>query len=457
MNRYAIIAKGRPLADIERIAKEYGGSDMTYAPAVGQLFCTLDPSAAARLNNVDGLTVKQLKRVSTKYTDALQVSVPEKQITLPRQGLATPLDTYSALVSSTAPYWYEVASSFDPPITGAGGTCAILDSGVRKTHRGLLGKVIYEKNFSNSPTLEDIYNHGTAVAYALCGGQFAEHQDQGIAPGVLVVSIKVLDDDGEGDEENVVLGLNEVIRLIDEAYDAGHVSLDPEVITSVNLSFGEPDDGDPDNPLRVACRAVRGAHEEKYGWKMPVVAAAGNGGPVPGSIVCPACDPEVWAVGAANISPYGVSSYSSRGPTLEGHVKPDIVFYGTNITLASSADDDSYVVKSGTSFAVPFAVGAGFNLWEILRRVDPEGAESLTTEELLHWISQVSVKPEGLPVDKDNDYGYGLPSGGVLAQMMTGAAVPGLITSGIISMVVPIMGLAMVGMMMSGMTKGMRG
>jgi serine protease AprX len=459
MNRYALITKGRPVAEMEILARQYGGRDIRYAPRLGQVFCTLDPSSAKRLAELPGMVVKLIKRVSTKYTDALQISAPDKLL-VPRQGeIGEVQSTYGALVGSTAPYWYQVCTSFAPPINGYGGTCAILDSGIRKTHRGLKGKVLYEKNFSDAPSADDVFDHGTGVAYALSGGKVAEYEDQGISPGVYLMNIKVLDDDGEGSEENVILGLEEVIRLVDEAYVKGagrpllDIWTDPETITAVNISFGAPDDGDPDDPLRVACRNVIAAHEEEAGWRMPVVAAAGNGGPGAQTIVSPACDPEVWAVGAANVSPFGISEYSSRGPTREGHVKPDIVFYGSNINLASSKSDDSYVVKSGTSFAAPFAVGAGFDLWEILRKEDPEAGASLSMEQFLDVISSVAVKPEGAPEEKDNTYGHGLPSGGRLAELYGAGEVPALITSGITEIAVPLMSLGLMGMMMAGMNK----
>ena len=453
MPRYAVISRGRALAEIESLVRQFGGRDIKYASLLGQVFCSLEPEAARRLDELSGFVVKPIKHVSTKYTDAMQVVAPEKAMPRQEGQIGEVLATYGALTGSTAPYWYQVCTAFDPPINGYGGTCAILDSGIRKTHRGLQGKVLYEKNFSDSPTVEDIFDHGTGVAYAMSGGQVAEYQDQGISPGVYLMSIKVLGDDGEGSEENVILGLEEVVRLVNKAHEEGLGWTDPGMITAVNLSFGAPDDGDPDDPLRVACRAAIAIHEKWTGWRMPVVAAAGNGGPGAETIVCPACDPEVWAVGAVDVSPFAISQYSSRGPTREGYVKPDVVFYGTNINLASSHSDDSFVVKSGTSFAAPFAVGAGFDLWEIMRRVDPVGAEVLTTEHFLQTIARVAVKPQGIQEEKDNAYGFGLPSGGKLAQLYGAGGVPALIVSGITEMVTPIMALAMVGMVMSGMAR----
>jgi len=62
------------------------------------------------------------------------------------------------------------------------------------------------------------------------------------------------------------------------------------------------------------------------------------------------------------------------------------------------------------------------------------------------------VKPPEAPVRKDNSYGYGLvalgPLVGQLVQPTSGA--------GLMDSVLPIFGLAMVGMMATGMFKGIR-
>ncbi|GAJ01364.1 unnamed protein product [marine sediment metagenome] len=65
----------------------------------------------------------------------------------------------------------------------------------------------------------------------------------------------------------------------------------------------------------------------------------------------------------------------------------------------------------------------------------------------------ITVKPGDLPPSvKDNDYGYGLPLGSLIAQA-TGPAV-GVTT--VMQTVVPILGLGMVGMMMASVAKGMK-
>ena len=456
--RYAVISKGMNISQLIDAVNKIGGRNVKSASQLQQVFCDMEEAQAAALANTPGLAVKVIKKVSSKFTETAltpaQVRVPATPDV--QQNMVEALDTYSTLQGSLFGHWYELRNIGDPPITGVGGCCAVLDTGIRKTHRGLLGKVIHEANFSDSPTLDDIYDHGTGVAYIMCGGKHMLGQDCGLAPGMKVMSIKVLDDDGEGTEENVVLGLEEVIELIHSALDQGLVYPDPRIITAVNMSFGAEDDNDPDNPIRVAARAVTQSHKSYTGYRMMVIAAAGNGGPNPGTIAMPACDAEVFAIGSCSFSPFAISQSSSRGPSKEGVVKPDAVFFGENIMVASSKSDDAYVVKSGTSFASPFAVGGGFTSWETIRRYVGEDAvmDDVSWRE---WAKTISVKSSGYKSgEKDNVWGWGLPMGDKLVALATGAAVPQLILTETTNMIVPIMTLAMVGMMMSGMAKSMK-
>ncbi len=91
--------------------------------------------------------------------------------------------------------FYLIRSYFAPALTGIGLTVAVLDTGVRKTHRSLLNKIVYEANFSESPTAEDVFGHGTQVAFMIAGGQHGQGEKAGVSPGASVMNIKVISDD----------------------------------------------------------------------------------------------------------------------------------------------------------------------------------------------------------------------------------------------------------------------
>ncbi|WP_314622976.1 S8 family peptidase, partial [Streptomyces stackebrandtii] len=91
---------------------------------------------------------------------------------------------------------------------GTGVKIAVLDTGVDKTHDDLRTQVVGEKNFSASPDAVDRVGHGTHVASIAVGtGAKSGGTYKGVAPGAKVISGKVLDDDGYGDDSAVIAGM----------------------------------------------------------------------------------------------------------------------------------------------------------------------------------------------------------------------------------------------------------
>ncbi len=436
--RYSVISKGLTITELQLEVNRCGGKNLRVAVASKQVFCDLDDVGLVRLRTVPGLTVKKIGKISTDISAPSITPIPPPTL--------AGMPVYGASQASLSSGFYDLRNAFDPPLVGARSTLAILDSGVRKTHEGLLNKFVYEANFSDSPTCEDIFDHGTGVAYLACGGTNGPGEESGITPGAYFMNIKVLNDIGVGTEEAAVLGIECVIELKEQAVQQGLSPSDPFYPSGLNMSWGAPDDGDPDNPIRVACRAL-----PEHG--LLAFASAGNGGPNPGTVTMPACEPlpAVVAVGVVTISPFQIAEYSSRGPTKEGFIKPDGVFFGHRMLTASSKSDTAYTIKSGTSFAAPGIAGAANLGAELLMRllgqeiVDiPEGVE-LVKENLMKY----AVKPAGIPAGQDNNYGYGLPAG----DLILGAVRPALMD---LSMITPILGLAMVGMMVPSLIKGMK-
>ncbi len=132
------------------------------------------------------------------------------------------------------------------------------------------------------------------------------------------------------------------------------------------------------------------------------------------TVMLPACDPEVIAVGAVETAgDLVVWEKSSRGPTVQGETKPDFVLWGTNLEMASNEADDEYITKSGTSFAAPMLAGLTGLLWESGRRAYGEGWQFRWTE-ARQYALYFSTKPSDAPINKDNAYGYGLPAMGTM-------------------------------------------
>ena len=194
--RYSIVSKGLSLPQLEAEVLKVGAKGVKTTRLLNQIFCELDEAQAEQLARVPGLAVKPLKEYKT---DQVMTELP-------------PVETISDV-------FYLLRSYFTPPLTGTGLTVAVLDSGIRKTHQSLRNKVIYEANFTDSPTDGDVFGHGTQVAFCACGGTHGGKA--GASPGGSVMNIKVINDEGMGTDETIALGIDEVCKMALKARTQG--------------------------------------------------------------------------------------------------------------------------------------------------------------------------------------------------------------------------------------------
>jgi subtilisin family serine protease len=78
--------------------------------------------------------------------------------------------------------------------------------------------------------------------------------------------------------------------------------------------------------------------------------------PWPG-IIAPSDGDSVIAVGAVDFTGL-IANFSSRGPTWDGRIKPDVCAQGVSVRCASPADSLTYFGVSGTSLSTPLVAGA---------------------------------------------------------------------------------------------------
>lgn len=144
-----------------------------------------------------------------------------------------------------------------------------------------------------------------------------------------------------------------------------------EPIDIISMSLGGDAlryDNEQEDPL---VRAV----DEAWNAGIVVCVAAGNSGPDPQTIASPGVSEKVITVGAlddnntANSDDDTVASFSSRGPTVYGKEKPDILAPGVNIISLRSPNSyidklqkssrvgSQYFTMSGTSMATPICAG----------------------------------------------------------------------------------------------------
>jgi hypothetical protein len=213
------------------------------------------------------------------------------------------------------------------------------------------------------------HEHGTHVAGILTAdwrladeGMPGDHDLVGIAAGLEVYDLRVLDADGMGDEFSLIAALQFVRYL--------NANKDRVLVHGVNASISIRHD-----VANYACgrTPVCEECERLVGTGTVVVAAAGNDGYVKYqtlegdstegyrsiSITDPGNAESVITVGATHrFRPhsYGVSYFSSRGPTGDGRLKPDLVAPGEKIT--SPVPGEAMTTMDGTSMAAPHVSAA---------------------------------------------------------------------------------------------------
>ncbi|MFD1361967.1 S8 family peptidase [Lentibacillus salinarum] len=244
-------------------------------------------------------------------------------------------------------------------LTGQDVTIAVIDTGIHP-HEDLEGRITAFKDFVGNQTEPyDDNGHGTHCAGDAAGnGAASDGQYKGPATDANLVGVKVLNKMGSGSLSTVIDGIEWCIQNQSE-HDVNVLSL------SLGSDATESAEDDP------VVKAVDAAWDEG----MVVCVAAGNSGPEEQTIGSPGTSPKIITVGATDDhnntdrSDDTVADFSSRGPTIDGLIKPDLLTPGVEIvslrspnsfldkTNKSARVDSSYVSLSGTSMATPICAG----------------------------------------------------------------------------------------------------
>lgn len=248
--------------------------------------------------------------------------------------------------------------------TGQGVRIAVVDTGIDPYHPDFGGRIEAMADFTEEG-IHDQDGHGTHVAGIAAGdGRASKGRYRGVAPEASLHIAKVLDRQGEGLMSQVIAGLE---WSLEQAADV------------VNLSLGGEPPCDGNDPLSEACDilAERG---------VVLCVAAGNAGPGPAGIGPPGCAHQVLTVGASTDEDH-VAEFSSRGPTQDGRLKPDLVFPGVDITSCRADGtalgqplDRRYTQISGTSMAAPHAAGVAALILEARPDLTPSDVRRIMTE-----------------------------------------------------------------------------
>jgi len=241
--------------------------------------------------------------------------------------------------------------------TGKGVKIAVLDTGIDAEHPDLQGQVIESKNFSTAADADDHFGHGTHVASIAAGtGKKSNGKYKGVAPDAKLLNGKVLDDTGSGDDSGILAGMEWAAQ---QGADV------------VNLSLGGGDTPEID-PLEAEVNKL----SEEKGILFAI--AAGNEGDFGDETIgSPGSAADAITVGAVDDKDK-LASFSSRGPGLDGQIKPDVTAPGVDITAAAAPgsvidkevgeNPPGYLTISGTSMATPHVAGAA----AILKQEHPD-------------------------------------------------------------------------------------
>lgn len=226
------------------------------------------------------------------------------------------------------------------PLTGQGIDIYIVDTGTRATHEQILGRVLPGIDIPTdngtskiNPATSDCDGHGTHVAGLAAGSTV------GVATQARLISVRVLDCNGDGEVADVVNALQWV--------RAHHRS---GVAAVVNLSFGV-DVGDDGTSID---REVQALIDEG----VVVAIASGNGDaagrPIDACKIAPGDVPDALTIGSIGISD-SVSYYSNNGPCVDLYAPGGDRTRGLESAWKDS--DSDYEFDVGTSMASPLVAG----------------------------------------------------------------------------------------------------
>ncbi|HEY0639236.1 MAG TPA: S8 family serine peptidase [Pseudonocardiaceae bacterium] len=287
---------------------------------------------------VDSLAVKHNATVQHQYTAALRGFAGTMSESAAAKLAADPAVDYVsvnrkvtlAATQNPTPSWgldridqraLPLDNSYTYPNTGSGVTAYIIDTGIRTTHTDFGGRATWGTNTTGDGNNTDCNGHGTHVASTTGGTAY------GVAKGVSLIAVKVLNCQGSGSFAGVAAGIDWV---------TSHHASGPAV---ANMSLGgSGSDATTENAVR---RSITDG--------VTYAIASGNSN-ADACNFTPARVAEAITVNASTNTD-ARASFSNFGTCT------DIFAPGQNITAAWITNDSATNTISGTSMATPHVAG----------------------------------------------------------------------------------------------------
>jgi serine protease AprX len=276
---------------------------------------------------------------------------------------------------NATPSWGIILNSTN--ITGADETVCILDTAVNFSHPDLTGKnktcVIdcFNKECAENCSVSDDNGHGTHVA----GTAAANGKIQGVAKKADLISLKVLDENGDAHPQNGTINIRDAIQWCVQNKNAYNISV-------ISLSLGTTtlyNDYCDSSFSSTLTKAINNATL----YNISVIAATGNAGSTTG-IASPACIENATSVGSVRKDD---STFSYNRNNITDLIAPG---YSVNSTRGYSGSCltncqcyGEYMVCSGTSMAAPHVSGA----FALVRQYLRLQSEETTPEEIQNILN----------------------------------------------------------------------
>ena len=275
---------------------------------------------------------------------------------------------------------------------GSGVLVCMMDTGYRKDHTAFAdafaeGRVWAEYDFvfddddtQNEP--EDIsgqHNHGTYTWSALGGAAEGNLYGPAYKADFILAKTEDMRSETPIEEDNWTAGM--------EWAD----SIGADVISS-SLAYSDWytfEDYDGNTCITTIAADIAAS------LGIVVCNSNGNGGPGSSTMIAPADADSVIAVGAVNSSET-IASFSSRGPTYDGRIKPEVCAQGVATRCASPSSITSFTYASGTSLSCPLLGGAA----ALVIQAHPDWTPVQVREALMQTADNAATP--------NNAYGWGI-------------------------------------------------
>jgi subtilisin family serine protease len=323
--------------------------------------------------------LEELTLLSTTPSPGNQTDWRDETFSIGSLDQAVYANTASSLSQSALPLVGGQQEQQQYGYTGAGYSVAIIDTGIDYNNPAFAGHYLGGWNFvaNNSNPMDD-NGHGTHVAGIIASN---DPNHPGIAPGVGIIALKVLDSTGTGSFGNVDLAL-QWVAAHQQQYHIAAVNMS---LGTGNFASSEPwTDLDSDlQTLRndgVFVAASSGNSYYSYGSQQGLAFPAINNLVVSvGAVWNGSYGSVTWADGAEDYTTAAdqITSFTQRSSQL------DILAPGAFIT--STYLNNTFASMAGTSMAAPVVTGAAI---DILQALNAEGDTAEATPQGILSIMQ---------------------------------------------------------------------